>query len=267
MTPSRRTFLAAAAALVKQPSPAQPRPLIIDAHCHAGFGQAMTAPWTTRARIEVTLDHMAEAGIDKTVIFPVNDADYEKPNQAIAELCGRYSGKLIGYAKHDPETEQGRIRRLLRHEVEKLGLRGLKLHKHPTREVLDAVAELNVPILYHPREVSLFYGIAAAYPQVTLIMAHLGSYRSQNLAWHYEAIAIARRFPNVYLESSAVVALRFLEMAVKELGPEKVLFGSDGPENDSRVELYKIRLLQLPPLEEAKVVGGNIKRLLPKGSV
>jgi predicted TIM-barrel fold metal-dependent hydrolase len=243
------------------------RKLIIDCHCHAGFGQAMTAPWTTRARIQVTLDHMAEACIDKTVIFPVNDSDYEKPNQAIAELCGRYPGKLIGFAKHDPETERGHIRQLLRHEVETLGLRGLKLHKLPTREVLDAVAELQIPVLYHPQAASMFYAIAADYPQVTLIMAHLGSYRSQNVAWHYEAIAIARRFPNVYLETSAVVALRFLEMAVKELGPERVLFGSDGPENDSRVELYKIRLLNLPPADEAKISGENIQRLLPKGSV
>jgi uncharacterized protein len=255
------------AALGAQTALAQARPVIVDAHCHAGFGQAMTAPWTTRARIEVTLQHMAEAGIDKTVLFPVNDADYEKPNQAIAELCGRYSGKFIGFAKHDPETEQGRIGPMLRHEVEKLGLRGLKLHKLPTREVLDAVAELKIPVLYHPREVSMFYAIAAGYPQVTLIMAHLGSYLSNNVAWHYEAIAIARRFPNVYLETSGVVAHRFLEMAIKELGPEKIIFGSDGPENDSRLEIYKIRLLKLPPADEAKVLGGNIQRLLPEGSV
>jgi predicted TIM-barrel fold metal-dependent hydrolase len=227
----------------------------------------MTAPWTTRARIEVTLEHMAEAGIDKTVLFPVNDADYEKQNQGIADFCARYPGKFIGFAKHDPETEQGRIRRMLRHEVEELGLRGLKLHKLPTREVLDVVAEFKIPILWHPKEVSLFYTIAAGYPQVTLIMAHLGSYSSKNLGWHYEAIAIARRFPNAYLETSAVVAQRFLEMAVKELGPEKILFGSDGPENDSRVELYKIRLLKLPSADEAMVLGGNIQRLLPKGSV
>ena len=70
------------------------RKLIVDCHCHAGFGQAMTAPWTTHARIEVTLKHMAKAGIDKTVVFPVNDAEYQKPNQTIAELCGRYPGKL-----------------------------------------------------------------------------------------------------------------------------------------------------------------------------
>jgi predicted TIM-barrel fold metal-dependent hydrolase len=64
-----------------------------------------------------------------------------------------------------------------------------------------------------------------------------------------------------------VVFWKFLEMAARELGAGKLIFGSDGPEVDSRVELYKIRLLKFPPAEEAQVLGGNIARLLPKGSV
>jgi predicted TIM-barrel fold metal-dependent hydrolase len=261
---SRRMMLVGAPALGAR---AAPKSLIIDAHCHVGKGQVLAAPWTTHAPIEPTLRHMAEAGIDKTIIFPVNDADYRLQNRQIAEYCARYPGKFIGFAKHDPDTEQGRIRDMLRHEVEKLGLRGLKLHKQPTREILDAVAELGIPVLYHPKEVSMFYSIARDYPHVTLIMAHLGCYLSKNVAWHLEAIAIARQYPNVYLETSGVHAYRFLEMAVKELGPERVVFGSDGPGGDSRLELYKIRLLKLPPADEAQVLGGNIQRLLPKGSV
>ena len=91
--------------------------------------------------------------------------------------------------------------------------------------------------------------------------------QSREWAWHYEAIAIAKRYSNVYLETSAVVAQRFLEMAVKELGADRIVFGTDGPDSDSRLELYKIKLLRLPFADEAKVLGGNIQRLLPKGSV
>ena len=69
----------------------------------------MTAPWTTRADLAITLRHMEEAGIDKTIIFPVNNHTYEKANEAIAEMCGSHSGKLIGFAKHDPESEAGRV--------------------------------------------------------------------------------------------------------------------------------------------------------------
>src|SRR5579864_2869643 len=161
---SRRSLLASLPALSAMPAAPQAKPLVIDAHCHAGYGQAMTAPWTTRAPVEIVLRHMEEAAIDRTVIFPVNDSDYEKPNQRVAETCGKYPGKFIGFAKHDPETERGRIEALLRHEVEKLGLKGLKLHKLPTREVLDAVAGLRIPIIYHPKDVSMFHMIAGEYP-------------------------------------------------------------------------------------------------------
>jgi len=222
----------------------------------------MSAPWTTFADPEITLRRMEEAGIDQAVIFPINNPTYEKANEEIAEICRRYPGKFIGFAKHDPQAEAGRIRALLTREVRELGLKGLKLHRLPTREVLDTVAELGIPILYHPERVANFHMIASAYPQVNFIMAHLGSFASQDWTEHLAAIDVARRYPNVYLDTSSVVFFKFLEMAVAELGPEKIVFGSDGPEVDCRVELYKIRLLKLPPAAEAKILGGNIRRLL-----
>jgi uncharacterized protein len=265
MNLSRRSLLALAAA-ARQVRSAN-KPLVIDAHCHAGHGEEMSAPWSTRADPEITLRHMAEAGIDRTVIFPINNREYEKPNEEIAEICGQHPGRFIGFAKHDPQTEAGRIRKMLRREVENLGLKGVKLHRLPTREVLDAVAELQLPILYHPEKVANFHMIAAEYPNINFIMAHLGSFASHDWNEHLEAISVARRYPNVYLETSSVVFFKFLEMAAQELGPGKLIFGSDGPEVDSRVELYKIKLLKLAPADEARVTGGNIARLLPKGTV
>lgn len=259
---SRRSLLAAPAAAA-----AQAGPLVIDAHCHAGRGEAMSAPWTTKADVEITLRHMAEAGIDRTIIFPINNADYERPNREIAEICARYPDKFIGFAKHDPQSEAGRIRAMLRREVESLGLKGLKLHRLPTREVLDTVAELGIPILYHPEKVANFHLIASEYPQIPLIMAHLGSFASRDWTEHLAAIDVARRYPNVYLDTSSVVFFQFLEKAAREAGPDKLIFGSDGPELDSRVELYKVKLLKLSPADEAKVLGGNIRRLLPKGTL
>ncbi len=243
------------------------KPLVIDSHCHAGLGQAMSDPWTTRADPEITLRHMAEAGIHRTVIFPINNVEYERANNDIADICARYPGKFIGFAKHDPQTERGRIPKLLENEVRNRGLRGLKLHRLPTRDVLDAVADLRIPILYHPEKVANFHLIAGEYPRVPMIMAHLGNFGSRQWSEHMEAIEVARRYPNVYLETSSVLFFKFLEMAARELGPEKLIFGSDGPELDSRVELHKIRLLKLPPAGEAKVLGGNIAKLLPAGTL
>jgi hypothetical protein len=264
---SRRGFIAVSSVLLARPLRASAKPLIIDAHCHAGHGQAMSAPWTTWADPEITLRHMAEAGIDRTIIFPINNTEYAQANEEIAEICGRYPSKFIGFAKHDPQTEAGHIRSLLRREVESLKLKGLKLHRLPTREVLDAVAELGIPILYHPEKVSDFHMIASQYPQISFILAHLGSFASHDWTEHLAAIDVARRYSNVHLDSSSVVFFQFLDRAARELGADKLIFGSDGPELDCRVELYKIRLLKLPPAEEAKVLGGNIQQLLPAGAI
>ncbi len=263
---SRRNLLAGAALA----APAASRPgktLIIDAHCHAGLGERMSAPWETKADVEVTLRNMEEAGIDRTIIFPINNPTYEKANEKIAEICAQYPDKFIGFAKHDPETEGTRIPAMLRREVEELGLKGLKLHVLPPRYVLDTVAELGIPILYHPERVWRYHMIAGEYPQIPFIMAHLGSFGSQNWTEHIAAIDVAKRYENVYLDTSSVLIFRYLEMAVRDLGADKLVFGTDGPEVDSRVELYKIRLLKLPPEDEAKILGGNIRRLLPPGTV
>ena len=107
------------------------------------------------------------------------------------------------------------------------------------------VAALKIPVLFHPPKVADFHMIAFAYPQITFMMAHLGSFSSQNWSEHLAAIDTAKRYPNVYLETSSVILWRYLEMASREI-PEKLIFGSDGPDGDSRVEIHKIRLLKLP---------------------
>ena len=86
---------------------------VIDAHGHAGHGEALSAPWSTFNDPEVILRHAEEAGIDKTIIFPIENPTYQKANEEIARIVERYPGKFIGFAKHDPGAEAGKIERLL----------------------------------------------------------------------------------------------------------------------------------------------------------
>lgn len=260
---SRRQFFVAGAtaALAGQ----ERKTPVIDCHTHAGTGTTLTAPWTTIADPEEILRRNKEAGIDKACIFPISHDTFEEPNREIARIVSRYPGRFIGFAKHDPVREKGRIRAMLLRECRELGLRGLKLHVTPTPEVLDTVAELGIPILWHPRpDVSVFESVAKAYPTIDLILAHLGSDLSADWREHLAGIEMARRHPNVYLDTSAVVLTRYLEQAVRELGPEKIIFGSDEPEVDCRLEIFKIRVLKLPREQEALILGGNMLRLLSK---
>ncbi len=107
---------------------------VIDAHCHAGPGlnfgneNPNRDPWTTFNDPQWTLRRMEEAGIDQTIIFPISNTSYEKANEEIATYVRKWPDQFIGFAKHEAKTEQGKIRELLRHEVNDLGLSGLKLH-------------------------------------------------------------------------------------------------------------------------------------------
>ncbi|MBI4660955.1 MAG: amidohydrolase family protein [Verrucomicrobia bacterium] len=252
---------------LRQGVTAQPdRPLVIDAHCHAGsglnYGKLDADPWTTFNDPQWTLRRMEEAGIDRTIIFPISNATYEKANEEIASFARRWPDKFIGFAKHDAKTEAGKIRDLLRREVRELGLKGLKLHGVPSPEMVETAEELRIPILFHPPKVLESLEAVRSAPKVAFIMAHLGNFASRDWKEHVRAIEAAKAFPNLYLETSSVVFVDYLERAAKELPAEKLIFGSDGPLVDSRVELHKIRLLKLPPEKERLVLSGNILRLL-----
>jgi predicted TIM-barrel fold metal-dependent hydrolase len=242
---------------------------IIDAHCHAGRGlnyakrdDPASAPWTTFNDPEWVLRQAREAGISRSVIFPISNKTYEKANAEIAGYVRQYPDRLIGFAKHDPKTEAGTIRAALTREVREMGLKGLKLHAVPSAEMLEAVAELRIPILMHPPRVGDCLEVVRAHPKIDFILAHLGSFASQDWKEHRRAIDAAQALPNLYLETSSVVFFPYLEQAAKQLPAEKLIFGSDAPLVDARVELYKVRLLKLPLEQEEKVLGGNIRRLL-----
>ena len=243
-------------------------PNIIDAHCHAGKGINYTAndpksdPWTTYNDPDWTLRRAREAGIDRTIIFPINNATYRQANEEIASYVRRWPDKFIGFAKHDSRTEAGKIRKMLLREVRELGLRGLKLHGIPSKEMVETASELKIPVLFHPPNVSDSLKVVQSYPKVSFILAHLGSFASRSWTEHVRAIEASKRLVNLYLDTSSVVFSKYLERAAQELPPQKLIFGSDGPLVNSQVELYKIRLLKLPKEKEQLILGGNISRLL-----
>jgi hypothetical protein len=71
------------------------RPTVIDAHCHAGKGinygksDQTSDPWTTYNDPRWTLTRAAEVGIDKTIIFPINNTTYREANEEIASYVRR----------------------------------------------------------------------------------------------------------------------------------------------------------------------------------
>jgi predicted TIM-barrel fold metal-dependent hydrolase len=105
--------------------------------------------------------------------------------------------------------------------------------------------------------------LASQYPSLNLIIPHLGSFRDD---WRAQQQVVDQlvRYPNVYADTSGVRRFDYIVQAVRRAGAHKILYGSDGPWLHPGAEMYKIRLLRLPPRKEALILGQNAARLLSK---
>jgi len=239
--------------------------VIIDGHCHAGRGDGLHGPWDTEARIEPHLARARRAGIDRTVVFPVFSSDYGAANARLARIVARHHRELIGYCAVHPVVDAGRVNRLVGRAVERYGFRGIKVHGHdalPRREVCEAARRWSLPLLVDVvGRVGLLEMLAEQYPDVPLIVPHLGTF-ADDWAVQLHLIDQLRRFPNLYADTSGVRYFDLLVRAIRTAGPGKLIFGSDGPYLHPAVELCKVRMLRLRPADEALVVGGTLARLL-----
>lgn len=192
---------------------------------------------------------------------------YESPGRLLAETlvflsrfgpidpreAGATSGaRLLVYADPEPsagpEAAYARARGRLRG-----GYQGLKLittlhmvwpDSGEVEAVFEAASEAAAPILVHAGcdpglwELPPFCALGnparlepliARYRDVPVIIAHCGGYSAAAPGvYTQEAVALARRYPNVYLDTSAV-PLEVLEIVLGSLPPDKILHGSDYP--------------------------------------
>jgi hypothetical protein len=239
--------------------------MIIDCHCHAGKGDLMTAPWNTDAPLEPYLRRARAAGINKTIIFAVFHRDYTAANAQVARIVARAPDRLIGFAFVHASRDAGRIFQMVEHAVTRWRFRGIKAHGHeamPTRELCEVAQAFKLPLLVDVGgQAQVVEMLAPQYPNVNFIIPHLGSFGDDWRA-HQQVVDQLVRYPNVYADTAGVRRFDYIVQAVKRAGPRKILFGSDGPWLHPGVEIHKIRLLRLPPEQEALILGGNALRLL-----
>jgi uncharacterized protein len=239
--------------------------MIVDCHCHAGKGELLTAPWNTNAPLDTYLWRAQEAGIRRTVVFPVLDADNVRANAEVARLVHQHPNRLIGFAFIHPMKDASRMHGMVEKAVREWGFRGIKVHGSdamPTRQLCEIAKEFRVPMLVDVAgQAHIVEMLASEFPDVNFIIPHLGSFAGD---WRAHQVVVDQlvRLPNVYTDTAGVQRFDYILQAVRRAGPHKVLFGSDGPWLHPGLELFKIRLLKLPPNHEALIMGSNILRLI-----
>ena len=147
---------------------------------------------------------------------------------AMVEAYGDRLGGMLWINPHDPSWAVD-VDRAVQHAFGGIKIHPVLDHYAVERPALDEVfacaQEHGWPILTHtgsdgtPMSASRYEPLIHAYPEVALILAHL----------RLEAIPLAKRYDNVYLDTTYVNPMR-VELAVDALGPDKILFGSDAAE-------------------------------------
>ena len=127
-----------------------------------------------------------------------------------------------------------------------------------------------VPILHHaghtywltppqPRisDGGTFAELARRYPEAMLICAHIAG--GGDWEWTIKAL---RNAPTVYLDTSGSVPDEgIVEMAVRTLGADRILFGCD---MSMTASVGRIRSAELSDADRAKILGGNMQRILAR---
>ena len=204
--------------------------------------------------------------------MPYSEIRPEDPSliDEMAEAAERFPGRLLPFARMHPSGGEAGVA-LFESAVRERGHRGLKFHPvgsmvHPADPGHVAftrkAAELGVPVLFHcgDEEYTLPWQIARlleAVPEATIILGHMGGYSHVP-----DAIEVAERYPNAILETSACPHPGLIREAIARVGPDRVVFGSDGPGCLPALEVKKIRDLGLPEAVERKVLHDTMARLL-----
>jgi hypothetical protein len=160
------------------------------------------------------------SGLEQAVVLPIDATTARNAtvytNDQIAELC-KMSPRLIGFASVDPHQQDAAAK--LETAVRGLGLRGLKLapgmqqffaDDRMAYPIYEKAQELGIPILFHAGmswepgsrlqfgHPMRFENVAADFPGLKIVLAHLA------WPWVVDAVALALKYPNLYLDTSAL---------------------------------------------------------------
>ncbi len=238
------------------------------------------------------LDHLDAIGVERVCLISYASPEVlglqEDVTRFVSEYAAEDRERLLAFGSVHPKLTkdpEGDVERL----ASKYEMRGLKIHPphqlFAANEYLDgrlpnlwkiyrAAERIRLPVMVHTGT-SIFPGararlgdplalddVAQDFPDLTILMAHGG-----RPLWCDTAFYLLRRHPNIYLDTSSIPPVRFLEWFPQiERVADKVLFGSDWPGPGIpgiKEEIDGMRALALSDAFKEKLFVANARKLFP----
>lgn len=163
-------------------------------------------------------------------------ADADDP---VHEAMERHEGRIFGWCCPEPRLPdcgasyvECRVRQ---------GFKGIKLHDcnglsytaSCYGEIYELAQDRNIPILFHSDSTNYhekFAKILEMFPRINCILAHSGAYVAHTRDTLEADIVFINEHPGVHLDLSASVYTEgYADELLRQVGSEKILFGSDMP--------------------------------------
>ena len=246
---------------------------VIDSHAHMGPVWNFYLPFNDDVGM---LDNMNKLGIEATV-FSSNMAissDIKAGNRYTLDACLRNPGRFLGqffFNPNFPDLMKEEIPEYFSHDC----IVGFKIHPELSGDypmngknyahMFRHASEFKIPILSHTYfggdRLDVFEALAKEYPDAPLIIGHgaldLGVGR---------AIDLSNRYENLYFDLCSPVSKRYgaMNLIIRELNPDKALFGTDTPWNDPAVVLGSVLFSDANEQTKEKWFAENFLRLYPR---
>lgn len=243
---------------------------IIDFHAHLGPYFNMHVP---DAEAPAMIRNMDVCGIDKVVVSTTMsfDTDIVFGNTMMLEALAAFPGRMYGacaVSGNYPELSLAELERTMANPAVVM----IKVHPWSTRcrlndrrmkPILNYAAERGHFVLVHTwldgdpyGNQDIFAGVAADYPTINWLMGHSGGPYGG-----IRAVEIAQVLPNVFLDLTlSMCPAQQVEFFVREVGAERVIFGTDNPFIDPRPQIGRVALARISDDDKAKIFGANVRR-------
>lgn len=248
---------------------------IWDNHCHLH-----SVPGDTpEQRMEVLIRCADRLGIERLFLSQGYSADLHptpdqlrEENDRVMRAVRRFPERAYGSVYLSPSFPEFSVREFDRcvRNGPMVGVGELEADKLCNAPEMNAILEcavsMKAPILQHtwlklggnePGESTPhdLVELARRHPHATFICAHTGG------DWE-RGIRIIRDAPNILAGTAGFdPTAGVVEMAVRELGPERVVFGSDVGGRSFASQLSKVMGADIPDSAKELVLGGNLRRL------
>ena len=246
---------------------------VIDAHAHITQKGSRGATRVTmnEADAEAVVERNRRIGVDKTCVsaWTAVWGDYELGNEDTRQALIEFPDAIVGYAVLDPNyiTDWDKE---CRYYHEECGFLGMKPY-YPCMNIPYNDKRFEPWYEYgntHHMFCLLHYSdnfneevsdIAKKYPNISFLLAHSGT------SWKIarEHVEIAKKLPNCFLEITLTsVTSGVIEYMVKELGSERVLYGSDAPMRDPFPQFGWVAFADISEEDKRNILGRNMERIL-----